>query len=182
MAGHSKWANIKHKKAIEDAKRGKLFTKLAKDITIAAKQGGGDVGTNPTLRTAVEKAKANNMPKAKIERAIAKGTGELGGVKYEQVTYEGYGPKGVAFMIECMTDNKNRTVSAIRSVFNKYGGSLGDPGSVAYIFGGNPSTNEPSFKVPLETDEDVETFNKILNELEENDDIVNIYHNADISI
>ncbi len=179
MAGHSKWANIKHKKAAEDAKRGKLFTKLANDITVAARQGGGDVNSNPTLRTAVEKAKANNMPKAKIERAIAKGTGELDGVKLEQVMYEGYGPGGVAFMIECLTDNKNRTVSSIRSIFNKYGGSLGDPGSVAYIFGGNPVNSEPSFKVPLNEDV-VEKFNSILEEFEENDDIVNIYHNADI--
>lgn len=180
MSGHSKWSNIKRKKAIEDNKRGKLFTKLAKDITVAAKQGGGDLSANPSLRTAVEKAKANNMPKSKIEKAIAKGTGELNGVKFDQVTYEGYGPGGVAFMIECLTDNKNRTVSAIRSIFNKYGGSLGDPGSVAYIFGGNPTTNEPTFKVPLDSEDDIEKFNQITDEFEDNDDIVNIYHNADI--
>ena len=180
MSGHSKWSNIKRKKAIEDNKRGKLFTKLAKDITVAAKQGGGDLNSNPSLRTAVEKAKANNMPKSKIEKAIAKGTGELNGVKFDQVTYEGYGPGGIAFMIECMTDNKNRTVSAIRSIFNKYGGSLGDPGSVAYIFGGNPTTNEPTFKVPLDSEDDIEKFNQIIGEFEDNDDIVTIYHNADI--
>ncbi len=119
MAGHSKWANIKRKKGTEDAKRGKLFTKLARDITVAAREGGGDVNANPTLRTAVDKAKSQNMPKANINRAIARGTGELSGVQIDEIAYEGYGPSGIAFLVQCLTDNKNRTVSQVRSIFNK---------------------------------------------------------------
>ena len=135
MAGHSKWAGIKHKKAIVDARRGKLFTKLARAITIAAKEGGGDPEGNPALALAVQKAKDASMPKDNIERAIAKGTGEGADADaLEAVLYEGYGPGGVALLIEALTDNRNRTGSEIRHLFSKHGGNLGEPGSVAYLF------------------------------------------------
>jgi YebC/PmpR family DNA-binding regulatory protein len=135
MAGHSKWAGIKHKKAIVDARRGKLFTKLARAITVAAKEGGGDVEGNPSLALAVQKAKDASMPKDNIERAIAKGTGEGGDADaLEAVMYEGYGPGGVAVLVEATTDNRNRTGSEVRHIFGKHGGNLGEPGSVAYLF------------------------------------------------
>ena len=134
MAGHSKWANIKHKKAATDAKRGKLFTRLIKEITVAAKHGGGDPNFNPRLRLAIDKAKADNMPADNIERAIKRGTGELEGVSYEEVRYEGYGIAGAAVMVDCLTDNKTRTVADVRHAFSKYGGNLGTDGSVAFQF------------------------------------------------
>ena len=134
MSGHSKWASIKHKKAAIDAKRGKVFTKLIREITVAAKNGGGDPATNPRLRTAIQSAKAANMPSDNIERAIKKGTGEMEGVTYEEVVYEGYGPQGVAILVQCLTDNKNRTASEIRNIFGKTGGSMAGAGSVAWIF------------------------------------------------
>ncbi|HEX8104495.1 MAG TPA: YebC/PmpR family DNA-binding transcriptional regulator [Solirubrobacteraceae bacterium] len=135
MAGHSKWAGIKHKKAIVDARRGKLFTKLARAITVAAKEGGGDIEGNPRLSLAVQKAKDASMPKDNIERAIAKGTGEgADAAALETVIYEGYGPGGVALLVEATTDNRNRTGAEVRHVFGKHGGSLGEPGSVAYLF------------------------------------------------
>lgn len=134
MSGHSKWATIRHKKGAADAKRGKLFSKLIKEITIAARIGGGDPDTNPRLRTAVLKAKAANMPKDNVDRAVKKGTGELGGEDYSELVYEGYGPGGVAILVEALTDNKNRTAADVRSIFNKHGGNLGESGSVAYLF------------------------------------------------
>ena len=134
MAGHSKWANIKHKKAATDAKRGKIFTRLIKEITVAAKMGGGDISCNPRLRLAVDKAYENNMPKDNVERAIKRGTGDLEGVNYEELRYEGYGPAGVAVMVECLTDNKTRTVADVRHAFSKHGGNLGTDGSVAFLF------------------------------------------------
>ncbi len=134
MAGHSKWANIKHRKGAQDAKRGKIFTKLIKEITISARIGGGDAGTNPRLRTAIDKAKGENMPKDTIERAIKKGTGDLDGVNYEEGTFEGYGPGGVAVIVEFMTDNRTRTVADVRHIFSKHNGSLGVSGSVAFLF------------------------------------------------
>src|SRR3974390_114213 len=134
MSGHSKWATIKHKKGALDAKRGKIFTRLIKEITIAAKNGGGDVDTNPRLRTAVAAAKAENMPADNIKRAIQRGTGELPGVSYEEITFEGYGPGGVAILVEVSTDNRNRTVSEIRHCFSNNGGNLGAAGSGASIF------------------------------------------------
>ena len=133
MSGHSKWATIKHKKGALDAKRGKIFTRLIKEITIAAKSG-GDPEKNPRLRTAVQAAKAENMPADNIKRAIQRGTGELPGVSYEEVTFEGYGPGGVAILVEVSTDNRNRTVSEIRHIFTKNGGNLGEAGSVAWMF------------------------------------------------
>ncbi len=134
MSGHSKWSTIKHKKARTDAKRGKAFSKLVKEIMIAAKIGGSDIAGNPRLRTAVDKAKAENLPAENIERAIKKGAGELQGVTYEEGVYEGYGPGGVAVIVGYMTDNKNRTASDVRHAFTKHGGSLGQSGSVAWIF------------------------------------------------
>jgi YebC/PmpR family DNA-binding regulatory protein len=134
MSGHSKWSSIKHKKAATDAKRGKIFTKLIKEITVAARMGGGDVEANPRLRSAIQAAKSENMPKDNIERAIKKGTGELEGVSYEESIYEGYGPGGAAVLIESLTDNKNRTVADIRHIFSKAGGNMGESGCVAWMF------------------------------------------------
>ena len=134
MSGHSKWSTIKRKKGAADAARGKLFTRLIKEITIAARIGGGDLDGNPRLRTAVANAKGQNMPKENIDRAIKKGTGELEGVTYEEIVYEGYGPGGTAILIESLTDNKNRTVSDVRYAFNKHNGSMGTANSVAYMF------------------------------------------------
>ena len=134
MSGHSKWANIKHKKGAEDAKRGKVFTKLVKEIIVAARLGGGDPNANPRLRTVLLKAKVNNLPKDNVDRAIKKGTGELEGVNYEELSYEGYGPGGVAVLVESLTDNKNRTVAEVRHIFNKYNGNLGENGCVAWMF------------------------------------------------
>lgn len=134
MAGHSKWANIQHRKKAQDAKRGKLFTRLIREITVAARMGGGDAGSNPRLRLAVDNALAANMPKDTVERAIKRGSGSLEGVEYEEVTYEGYGPGGIAILVECMTDNRNRTVAEVRHAFSKAGGNLGTSGSVAFMF------------------------------------------------
>jgi YebC/PmpR family DNA-binding regulatory protein len=134
MAGHSKWANIQHRKERQDARRGKIFTKLIREITVAARLGGGDPNFNPRLRLAIEKAKAENMPSENIERAIKRGTGELEGVHYEEVRYEGYGPGGAAVMVDCLTDNRTRTVADVRHAFSKHGGNLGTDGSVAFLF------------------------------------------------
>jgi YebC/PmpR family DNA-binding regulatory protein len=134
MAGHSKWANIQHRKKAVDAKRGKIFTQVNRLLSVAAKEGGGDPDSNPALRLAIEKANAVNMPKDNIERAIKKATGDLDGVTYEELKYEGYAPGGVAVMVECLTDNRNRTVAEVRHAFTKYGGNLGTDGSVAYMF------------------------------------------------
>ena len=134
MAGHSKWANIKHRKGAQDAKRGKIFTKIIKEITVAARLNGGDQDANPRLRKAVSNARSNNMPQDNILRAIKKGTGELEGVNYEEMVYEGYGPSGIAIYMEVITDNKNRTVSELRHILNKNNGSLAEPGSVSWIF------------------------------------------------
>ena len=134
MAGHSKWANIQHRKGRQDEKRGAAFSKIAKEITVAAKMGGGDPDFNPRLRLAVDKGKAVNMPKDKIDNAIKKGTGELEGVDYDEIRYEGYGIGGAAVMVDCLTDNKVRTVAEVRHAFTKYGGNMGTDGSVAFMF------------------------------------------------
>jgi len=134
MAGHSKWANIKHRKAAQDAKRGKVFTKHIREITVAAREGGGDADSNPRLRIAVDKALAANMTRDTIDRAIKRGTGDLEGVSYEDVRYEGYAAAGIAILVECSTDNKNRTVAEVRHAFSKHGGNMGNEGSVAYMF------------------------------------------------
>jgi YebC/PmpR family DNA-binding regulatory protein len=149
MSGHSKWSTIKHKKGAADAKRGKVFTRVLKEITVAARLGGGDVASNPRLRLAVDTAKGANMPKDNWERAIKKGTGELEGVTYEEVQYEGYGPGGVAIIIEAVTDNKNRTTPEIRSCFTKFGSELGAMNSVAYLF-----TKQGQIVVDAEVSED----------------------------
>jgi len=134
MAGHSKWANIQHRKGAQDKKRGKLFTKLIREITIAARMGGSDPDANPRLRTAIDKARGQSMPKDNIERAVKRGSGDTEGADYEEVRYEGYGPGGVAVIVDCLTDNRNRTVAEVRHAFAKHGGNLGADGSVAYLF------------------------------------------------
>ncbi len=134
MSGHSKWSTIKRKKAVVDAKRGRVFTRLIKEVTVAAREGGGDPESNPRLRTAIDNAKAENMPADNIEKAVQRGTGELPGVTYEEVTYEGFGPGGVAILVTALTDNKNRTVAELRHLFTKQGGNLGAPNSVAWMF------------------------------------------------
>lgn len=238
MSGHSKWATIKRKKAAVDAKRGKIFTKLIKEITIAAREGGGDPEGNPRLRLAIDNAKASNMPAENIERAIKKATGELEGVTYHELTYEGYAPAGVAVLVEVATDNKNRTVAEVRHIFSKNGGSLGESGSVAWMFdrkgvitlprqnkseeqileiildaGADDLQTEKEFfevqtsveafdsvrktliengldienaslqwiarnQVPV-TGEDAEKVMKLIESLEDNDDVQNVYSNAD---
>ena len=134
MSGHSKWSTIKHKKGKEDAKRGKVFTKLARYIMVAAKEGGGDPDYNPSLKAAIDKTKAENMPNENIDRAVKKGTGESGSDIFEEITYEGYGPSGTAVIVNCLTDNRNRTASDVRHAFDKYGGNLGQSGSVSFMF------------------------------------------------
>jgi YebC/PmpR family DNA-binding regulatory protein len=134
VAGHSKWANIQHRKKAQDARRGKLFTRLIKEIVVAAKAGGSDFDANASLRTAVDKAKSQSVPKDAIERAVKRGAGELDGSDYEEIRYEGYGPAGVAFIVDCLSDNRNRTVAEVRHAFSKAGGNLGQTGSVAYMF------------------------------------------------
>jgi YebC/PmpR family DNA-binding regulatory protein len=134
MAGHSKWANIQHRKGRQDEKRGKIWTKLIKEITVAAKLGGGDLATNPRLRLAIDKAKDANMPNDNVQRAIQRGTGSLEGVNYEEIRYEGYGINGAAVIVDCMTDNRTRTVAEVRHAFTKYGGNMGTEGSVAFLF------------------------------------------------
>src|SRR2546422_11031178 len=134
MAGHSKWANIKHRKAATDAKRGKVFTRLIKEITVAARLGGGDASMNPRLRLAIDKATDQNMPKDTIERAVKRGSGGLDGASFEEIRYEGYGINGAAVIVDCMTDNRTRTVADVRHAFSKYGGNLGTDGSVAFLF------------------------------------------------
>jgi len=134
MAGHSKWANIQHRKGRQDAKRGKIFTRLIKEITVSARMGGGDADMNPRLRLAVDKATENNMPKDNIERAIKRGTGDLEGVNYEEIRYEGYGIGGAAVIVDCLSDNRTRTVADVRHAFSKHGGNLGTDGSVAFLF------------------------------------------------
>jgi len=149
VSGHSKWATIKHKKGAQDKARGKLFAKLIRQIEVAAREGGGDVAANATLRTMVQKARENSVPLATIERAIKRGTGELDGVRYEAVTYEGYGPAGVAFMVECLTDNRNRTGADVRSAFSRGGGSLAEPGAVSWQF-----DRKAVVKVPADASEE----------------------------
>jgi YebC/PmpR family DNA-binding regulatory protein len=149
MAGHSKWANIQHRKGAQDKKRGKLFTKLIREITVAARMGGSDMNSNPRLRLAVDKGKAQSMPKDNIERAIKRGAGELDGADYVEIRYEGYGPGGVAVMVDCLTDNRNRTVAEVRHAFSKFGGNLGADGSVNYLF-----NNVGQLLYPSGSDED----------------------------
>ena len=164
MSGHSKWSTIKRKKGAADAKRGAIFTRLSKDITLASREGGGDIEMNPTLRLAVKKAKNSNMPSANIEKAIKKGTGDIPGIKYENYIYEGYGPSGVAIMMEVMTDNKNRTVPEIRHIMSKNGGNLGESGCVNWMF-----EKKGTVVVNLSEDMDEENLIELIIELEAED-------------
>ena len=178
MSGHSKWSTIKHKKAAQDAKRGKAFSKIIKEVTVAARIGGGDLAANPRLRTAIAAAKAENMPKDNIERAIKKGIGELEGANYEEVTYEGYGPGGVALIIQAVTDNNNRTAPEIRHIFSKAGLELGAPGSANWAFTKTDTGYTPN--TPMELDEATgEKLSDFIEKLEEQDDIINVYTTAD---
>ncbi len=174
MSGHSKWSTIKRKKGAEDAKRGKIFTRLARDIMVAARDGGGDPASNPTLRTAVEKARGANMPKDNIERAIKKGTGELAGSDLEEITYEAYGPHGIPILIECLTDNRNRALADVRKVFNRQGGNMAEAGAVGWMFDnkgyitleGNDQDPDDVFMIAVEAGAD---------DVEISDDIIEIY-------
>ncbi|GBD91254.1 putative transcriptional regulatory protein [bacterium BMS3Abin04] len=194
MSGHSKWSTIKRKKAVADTKRGKIFTKLIKEITIAARQGGGDPGANPRLRLAIDNAKSANMPSDNIERAIKKATGELEGVNYIELTYEGYGPGGIALLIESVTDNKNRTVAEVRHILSKHGGSLGETGSVAWMFdrkgiitvvAGDKSEDEV-MEIVLEAGaEDFQTeddFYEVTTAVEDFEEVRKALQNADFNI
>ncbi len=240
MAGHSKWANIKHRKAAQDQKRGKIWTKLIREITVAARTGGGDPSANPRLRLAMDKAFDANMPRDTIERAIKRGSGGMEGEDYEEIRYEGYGPGGVAIMVDCMTDNRNRTASEVRHAFTKYGGNLGTAGSVSYLFtkqgtisfqsgtdeervmevaieagaedvivnddgsidvittpegfsavkealtraGFDTQMAEVGFNASTQVELDAETAErlmKLIDALEDLDDVQNVYHNADIA-
>ena len=175
MSLHSKWANIKRKKAVLDSKRADNWNKILRLLTVSAKKGGGDLTSNPNLRLIVEKAKEARMPKENIEKAIKRGTGELEGLTYEEAVYEGFGPDGGAFLIECLTDNKNRTVAELRTILSKNGGSLGTVGSVAYIFGEDYSN--PIFRVKLTSKDNEEALEKILDALDENEDVQEVYTN-----
>ncbi len=180
MSGHSKWANIKRAKGANDLKRAKVFTKLSRAITVAARKGGSaDPESNPGLRKAMDDARSANVPKDNIERAVAKGLGGDNGQQMEEITLEAYGPWGVAILLMVLTDNRNRTLSEVRSILTRYGGSLGNPGSAAYIFANDPEN--PSFSVPVS---DVESSQKVLslvNALEDLDDVQKVYSNFDIA-
>jgi len=175
MSGHSKWNNIKRKKEANDAKKGQIFSKLSRLITVAAREKGPDPEGNAALRLAIEKAKEAKMPKENIDRAIAKGLGGGKGETFEEVVYEGYGPEGVAFLVKGLTDNKNRTVSEIRTIFDRAGGSLGALGSTAYIFGTDPEN--PMFEVQLEDVENVRRLFDLVERLEDQDDVTAVYAN-----
>ena len=183
MSGHSKWSTIKHKKGAADAKRGKIFTKLIKEITVAARIGGGDINTNPRLRTAAAAAKTQNMPKDNLERAIKKGTGELEGINYEEISYEGYGPGGVAVLVKCLTDNKNRTIADVRYIFSKAGGNIGTDGCVSWMFNSkglisinkNKSDENTLMEIALEAGaEDVKDEGDCFEIITEPDDFENV--------
>jgi len=176
MSGHSHWSTIKHKKGATDAKRGKVFSKISRLISVAAKEKGGDPESNPRLRVAISKAQQSNMPKDKIEHAIKRGTGQLAGAQIEEVTYEAYGPAGIALIIEGITDNKNRTLPEIKNILSKFGGKLAEAGSVKYMFERQGSEWTP--KYPMETDPKTrEQLEKLFESLDDNDDIQEIYSN-----
>lgn len=177
MSGHSKWSTIKHKKGATDVKRGKLFSKMSRLISIAAKDGGGDPEMNPRLRMAIDNARKENMPKDKIERAIKKGAGEIEGEKIEEITYEAYGPSGVAIIIEIITDNRNRTIAEIRHTLKQFGGKLAESGSVLYLFDKKGNEWEPKYPLEITDSKTVNQLEKLFSELEENDDVQEIYSN-----
>lgn len=177
MSGHSHWATIKRKKQAEDIKRGKVFSKLGRAISVAARQGGGDLEKNPTLRTAIDKARSYNMPKENIDRAIVRGAGGGGGEGLVEATYEGYGPEGAAFMVKVLTDNKNRTLAEIRKIFETHGGRIGEAGSAAYIFA---DPDNPTFTIPVTEPEKAKKVLGLANALDEHDDVQDVYSNFDI--
>ena len=177
MSGHSKWSTIKHKKALKDAKRGKMFTKLGRAVTVAAQKGGPDPETNPTLRTAIENAKSGDMPKENIKRAIERGSGGGEGASFQELALEGYGPEGVAIVCKVLTDNRNRTVAEVRKIFDQHGGSLGEQGSAAYIFQ-NPE--KPLFEVKIEDRAVAQKVLGLVNALDEHDDVQSVLANFDI--
>lgn len=179
MAGHNKWSKIKRQKAITDAKRSSLFSKLSRAITVASRQGGPDIDSNITLRTIVEKAKLERMPKDNIQKAIEKGSGLTSSNSYESMVYEGYGPGGVAFLIKALTDNRNRTVAEIRTIFNKYDGALGLPGSTSYIFGESP--DNPTFEIEVENHEVAVKITTMIELFEDNEDVQEVYTNLIVS-
>jgi len=174
MSGHSKWSNIKRKKEVTDAKKSKIFSKVSRLITVAAKKG-SDPDSNPSLRFAIEKAKDARMPKENIDKAIAKGSGQGGGVVFTEAVYEGFGPNGEAFYIIVLTDNKNRTVAEIRNIFNKFGGSLGGAGSTSYIF--SPDPENPSYTIEVDDKSHATTLEHLLEELDDHDDVQDVFVN-----
>lgn len=175
MSGHSKWHNIKRQKNANDAKKSKIFSKISRLVSVAARDGGGDPESNPSLRLAIQKARDARMPNENIDRAIKKGTGELGGENYQEAVYEGYGPEGGAFLISCLTDNNNRTVSEIRNAMSRFGGSLGSKGSTSYIFDG--PDHEPSYFVEIPSESIADKVAELIDLLEDNDDVQDVYHN-----
>lgn len=174
MSGHSKWSTIKRDKAVTDSKRSKAFSKLSRLITVAAKKG-ADIDGNPSLRLAVEKAKEARMPKENIERAIAKGSGQGTGESFDEITYEGFGPQGVAFMVNSLTDNRNRTVAELRTMFSRHGGSLGVAGSTAYIFGNDPKN--PTFFIDISDEALGQSLLDFVDLLEDHDDVQEVFYN-----
>jgi len=180
MSGHSKWSSIKHRKAITDAKRGKIFSKLSRLISIAAKEKGGDPESNPKLRMAIEKARQMNMPKDNIERAVKRGTGQLEGVKMEEIIYEAYGPAGVALIIEGITDNKNRTLSEIKHTLGRFNGKLAEAGSVKYLFDKKGEDWIPKYPLEITDKQTKKQLEKLFEALDENDDVQEIYSNLKI--
>lgn len=178
MSGHSHWSTIKRKKQAEDIKRGKAFSKLARAITVAVRQGGGDPNSNSSLRLVIDKARSYNMSRDKIEQAIARGTGGGGGAGLAEATYEGYGPEGTAFMVKVLTDNKNRTLAEIRQIFETYGGRIGEAGSAAYIFNKDPEN--PAFAIPIADFEKAKKVLDLASALDEQEDVQEVYSNFDI--
>src|SRR3989344_4193213 len=175
MSGHSHWATTKRDKASEDAKRSKVFTKVSRLLTVATKQSGGDPNSNPSLRLAIEKAKEARMPTENIQKAIDTGLGRLDFGSYEEITYEGFGPEGVAFMVKVLTDNRNRTASEMRNVFTRYGGSLGGVGSTSYIF--SPDPKNPSFYIEILNPASKDKLEKMISEFDNNDDVQEVFYN-----
>lgn len=179
VSGHNKWSKIKRQKAVTDAKKSNTFSKLSKAISIAAKHGGADPEANINLRSIIEKAKKERMPKENIQRAIEKGAGMSGSSAYEEAVYEGYGPNGIAFLLKAITDNKNRTVADVRTIFNKFGGSLGTSGSTAYIF--SPDPENPAFEIEVTDLVTAQKLSQMYENLEDNEDIQEVYTNFTVS-
>jgi YebC/PmpR family DNA-binding regulatory protein len=177
MSGHSKWSKVKHIKAVTDVKKGKIFSKLARMISVAAKEKGGDPETNPKLRLAIERAKEFNMPKENIERAIKRGLGKTEGITFEEFTYEAYGPNGIALIIEGITDNKNRTLSEIKHILTNYGGKLAEAGSVKYLFEKKNNEWLPKYPIQITDEKTKQQLDKLFEALDENDDVNEIYSN-----